>query len=183
MELLRKIIAGYHWVTRWAGPILLNVFLLSIRIVWGWGFFIAGKPKLADVAKFSGFFKSWGIPFPTANVYLVGTLELVGGLCLLAGFCSRPFALLLAGELCVAYLTPAHNDVFKPLFEDTNINPLVNSDPFWFIVACGFVLALGPGWFSVDAVLKRFVFGKGCCGVKVDSKSSEPALMQHPAVA
>jgi predicted lipoprotein with Yx(FWY)xxD motif/uncharacterized membrane protein YphA (DoxX/SURF4 family) len=50
-------------------------------------------------------FAEYGIPLPDAATYLVGALELVGGLLLISGLATRPAALALAGEMAVAIAT------------------------------------------------------------------------------
>src|SRR5271156_1147968 len=64
----------YGWivtVATWLQP----VFLLVIRLYWGWQFFVTGKGKLMDIPKVTGFFQSFCIPFPCLNAYLAGFTE------------------------------------------------------------------------------------------------------------
>lgn len=47
-------------------------------------------------------FLTVGIPFAQQTAWMIGTLELLGGVLLLAGILQRPIALLLAVEMAVA---------------------------------------------------------------------------------
>lgn len=126
--------------------------LLILRLYFGFNFFMAGKGKLADVERVTGFFQNMGIPFPAANVYLVGTVECIGGLFLLLGFASRLAAIPLTCVMIVAYFT-AHDDALMNIFSDPKT--FMSQEPFLYLVTLLFVLAFGPGRFSVDAWLKR----------------------------
>ncbi len=55
-------------------------------------------------------FDRYGIPFPEVTTYLVGVLELVGGLFLIAGLLTRPVALALAGDMIGAIATAGRID-------------------------------------------------------------------------
>jgi putative oxidoreductase len=80
--------------------------------------------------------------------------------------------------MIVAYLTTEHEALSK-LFNDSDPSKFIAADPFWFLLTAIVILALGPGWFSIDALLKRFVFNRPC----VNSKSASPILMKEPAHA
>lgn len=134
---------------------ILAITLLALRIVWGFEFFQSGLAKWHDIPGVISYFQSLRIPFPAFNAYFVGTLELVGGLLLLIGLCSRFAGLLLAATMIVAYAT-AHSVAVKMIF--TNPTVLVEQAPFWFLVTALFVFGFGPGAFSIDALLKKYVF-------------------------
>lgn len=148
---------------RWFVPptsFLQSLLLLVIRLYWGWEFFLTGKGKLMDLAKPTEFFQSLGIPFPHAQAMLAGTTECVGGLLLLAGFCSRLISIPLTILLTVAYLT-ADLDKVKMIFSDPD--KFLAADEFLFLFAVVLVFAFGPGKFSIDWLIGR----------KVASSSSE----------
>jgi putative oxidoreductase len=73
-------------------------------------FLVAGFGKLTDIAGTAGWFGSIGFPAPTAVAVLVGLLELVGGLAILAGFKTRIAAIALAVFTIAATLI-AHTDL------------------------------------------------------------------------
>lgn len=118
--------------------------LLFLRVVWGWLFFNTGLGKLTNLEDTAAFFESLHLPMPLPNALLVGALEAVGGLLLVAGLFSRPTAFLLCGNMAVAYLT-AHRDAF------VSLHAFTAAEPNAFLVASLVVLAFGPGRWSLDA--------------------------------
>ena len=78
---------------------------LVTRLVMGQAFYFTGHGKLANFDRTAPFFAGLGIPFPVLNAAFVSTLELVGGICLIVGFGSRIFSVLLSGSMVVALLT------------------------------------------------------------------------------
>ena len=153
----RKVTDFYRIFHRWAGPVCLSLFLLLIRVVWGWQFFLAGRGKLSNIDKVVGFFRdSLHIPLPTFNAWLVAIVETFGGLLLLAGLASRPVALALTINMTVAYLT-ADRPAVHALFAEGDVTKFAAATPFWFWVTSILVLALGPGYFSADAMLGRLL--------------------------
>lgn len=133
---------------------LQSPILLIFRLHWGWLLFLTGKGKLLNHPKVVEFFMSLGIPFPGLNAWFVGGLECIGGLLLLIGLCSRPVALLMAGNMLVAYLSvPEDRAKLFGIFTDSE--PFLMADPFFFLLMSVLVLAFGPGKISVDWVLQR----------------------------
>lgn len=129
-----------------------HVVLLVLRLVWGWQFFTTGLGKLENHARVTEFFTSLGIPAPGLNAWFVGGLEMAGGALVLLGLLSRPVALLLTGNMLVAYLAadwPALLGVFRDL------DAFLKADPFWFLFVSVVVLTLGPGGISLDGLLAR----------------------------
>jgi putative oxidoreductase len=154
MKTNSKIIARYF---RWFVPpasVLQSLLLLVIRLYWGWEFFLTGKGKLMNLEKPTEYFQSLGIPLPHAQAMLAGTTECVGGLLLLAGFCSRLISIPLTILLGVAYLT-ADLDKVKMIFSDPD--KFLTADEFLFLFVVVLVFAFGPGKFSIDWLIKRRV--------------------------
>ena len=141
------------------------MFLLAIRVLVGWGFIIAGWGKLTNVEATAKYFADLNIPLPTLNVYFAGASEAVGGALLILGAASRISTLPLVGTMIVAYAT-AHKEIFADLFADPNafvkefLGPAAPPTPY--LMAVLVVLLFGPGLFSVDGLLKRFVFDRSC---------------------
>ena len=129
-----------------------NVVLLVLRLVWGWQFFTTGLGKLQNHARVTEFFSSLGIPAPGANAWFVGGLEMAGGALLLLGLFSRPVALLLTGNMFVAYWS-ADRPALLGVFHD--LDAFLKADPFWFLFVSVVVLTLGPGALSIDRLLTR----------------------------
>jgi len=70
-----------------------------LRIALGIIFILHGYPKLISSGDFVGFFTHIGIPVPSVMVIVVGLVETVGGLALLAGRWVRLAAGLLAIDM------------------------------------------------------------------------------------
>ena len=76
--------------------------LTGARLAAGAVFVIFGLGKFVNHAAELSSFETYGIPWPEVMVYVVGVLEVVGGLALLAGVAVAPVALLLAANMAVA---------------------------------------------------------------------------------
>ena len=81
-----------------------------VRVVTGVLFVLFSLGKFVDHAHESADFDHYGIPAPEVATYLVGTLELLGGLLLVVGLFTRPAALLLALNLVGAIATAGRVD-------------------------------------------------------------------------
>src|SRR5262245_61058376 len=78
---------------------------LWIRLMAGWVFFWEGVIKFVFVNQGVGRFTKLGMPMPEILAPAIAVLEIVGGVALVAGFLTRPFALLFIGEMLVAILS------------------------------------------------------------------------------
>ncbi len=136
---------------------LQSPVLLMIRVYWGWQFFLTGKGKFANHDNVVDFFTSLHIPFPALNAWIVACVECFGGLLLLIGLGSRLVSIPLIFTLIVAYLT-AESDKLNKIFSDPDV--FTGATPFLFLYTLIIILAFGPGVFSVDYLLKRFVWKK-----------------------
>ncbi len=76
--------------TAWRSPV--RWLSGAIFVIFGIGKFSSHGHEVAS-------FQTYGLPFPDAFVYLVGTLEIVGGALLIAGLLVRPVAMVLAGNM------------------------------------------------------------------------------------
>jgi putative oxidoreductase len=87
---------------RWAawGPTVLRVIIGFIFVMHGWDKFFGLGPEA-----WTGIFEAQGIPAARAAVTLVGLVEIVAGLALIAGVLTRIAAALLAVDMLVAILT------------------------------------------------------------------------------
>ncbi len=131
---------------------LRSPLLLAIRLYWGFQFAQTGWGKLQHLQRVTGFFASLGIPFPHANAVFISGLEFVGGILLILGLGSRLTALLLTGDMVVAYLT-ADRAALLAIFSDPST--FFNAAPFTFLFASLLILILGPGAASIDALIAR----------------------------
>lgn len=87
------------------GEVFAAVFLLFVRLNWGWQFFQAGEGKLFNHQHVAEFFSSLNLPFPDLTAWFVGGVESVGGILLILGLATRPVGLILAGNMFIAYLS------------------------------------------------------------------------------
>jgi putative oxidoreductase len=127
-----------------------------MRMTWGHQFILTGSGKLGNIEKVIQYFTSLGIPHPHFQAYLVGYIELIGGILLFVGFCSRFAGLVLAFTMIVA-LSTAHASVlanFRFIFEPST---LVGEAPYPFLITSLLIFIFGPGRVSIDAWIKRWV--------------------------
>ena len=133
-----------------AGNAAQPALLLLVRLYWGWQFVQTGWGKVTNLPKVIGFFTDLGIPAPAVNAVFVSGLELVGGALLIVGLASRPIALLLTGNMLVAYIT-ADREALGSIFSDPG--KFYGATPYTFLFAALLVLIFGPGRYSLDAIL------------------------------
>jgi len=118
---------------RWAHVLL--------RVVVSAAFMQHGAQKLFGVLG--------GTLVPTASLpWFAGVLEFVGGAFILIGLYTRPVALLLAGEMAVAYFTQHSPNSFWPIMNQGELAVLYC---FTFL----YFAATGPGAISVDYIRLR----------------------------
>jgi putative oxidoreductase len=134
---------------------LQSPLLLVLRLYFFWQLFQTGKGKLENIGKIIEFFTSLKIPLPVFNAYLVGSLECFGGLLLMVGLASRLISIPIIISMIVAFLT-ADSEAWSSIFSDPD--KFVQSAPFPFLLMSLLILAFGPGLFSIDALIKRFIF-------------------------
>jgi putative oxidoreductase len=149
--------------------LLRSPLLLALRLYFFWQLFQTGQGKLSNITKIIHFFRDLQIPAPTVNAYFVSSLECFGGLLLMVGLASRPLALMVTISMCVAYLT-TEQEALMTFF--SNSDKFVKADPFPYLLTALIVLAFGPGLFSIDALLKRWVVGTA--SVRSDSSAGRP---------
>ena len=135
-----------------AAASLQSPFLLLVRLYWGFQMMQTGWGKLHNVGKVVDYFTSLGIPLPGLNAPVIIGLEFLGGILILLGLGSRLLALLLTGDMIVAYLAADREALFS-IFSDPD--KFYAAAPYTFLIAFLIVLIFGPGWFSIDALLAR----------------------------
>ena len=132
--------------------LLRPLFLLVIRLYWGWEFFLTGKGKLLNLERPTAYFASLHIPLPKLNAILVGSTELVFGLLFLAGLGGRVVPVPLIGLLVVAYIT-SEQEALHDFFSDPD--KFLAATPFLFLFAAVIIFIFGPGKLSLDALLAK----------------------------
>jgi putative oxidoreductase len=133
----------------------VSPLLLLIRLLWGSQFFMAGQRKLQHLDTTAQFFASLGIPMPKLNAALAGSVEMLGGLCLVIGLGGRVVTFPLIFTMLVAYAT-AHRDTLGPLAHG-DLEPFLTATPFQFLFACVLILVFGSGSLSADYLILKKV--------------------------
>lgn len=131
---------------------LQSPLLLAIRLYWGWQFAQTGWGKLHNLAHVKDFFTSLGIPAPGLMAPAISMLEFAGGILLILGLGSRLIALLLSGNMLVAYVT-ADREALASVFSDPG--KFYIADPFTFLFASLLILVFGAGFFAIDTILAQ----------------------------
>lgn len=146
-----------HW---FSSPLEAPRSVIVLRAMAGGVFLWEGLLKFVYVNQGVGRFTKLGLPFPETTAHFVGTLEIVGGLCLMLGLLTRVVAIPLIVEMVVAMLLTK-----IPLFLGTSPLAPPPSPPLigaWAVLhevrseyaqlACSLFLAIvGPGRWSLDA--------------------------------
>jgi putative oxidoreductase len=153
LRAMKQIVEKLYSLLIQAASSLQSVFLLFVRVYWGWQFHVTGRGKIHDPEKVINYFTSLGIPAPALNAYFVSWLEFIGGFLLIVGVASRPIALLLAIDMVVAYVV-GDREALMSIFSDPD--KFYAAAPYTFLVASLIILIFGPGKASADAILSRF---------------------------
>jgi putative oxidoreductase len=78
--------------------------VLALRLAAGGVFVAFGLGKFINHSSELASFKTYGLPAPELLVVVIGAVELVGGLALMAGRLTRLAALVLAGDMVAAII-------------------------------------------------------------------------------
>lgn len=129
-----------------------SLFLLAVRLYWGWQLAQNGWGKLHNLSNVTEFFVSLGLPAPGATALFVSSFELIGGILLAVGLFSRIAALGIAVDMIVAYVT-ADREALLAFF--SNPGKFYVADPYTFLFAGLLILIFGPGKLALDEFLDR----------------------------
>ena len=145
-----KAYGGFARALNW----LQSPLLLAIRLYWGWQFMQDGWGKLTHLDKVSHFFASLNLPAPGATAFMVGLVELGGGIFFALGLASRLTSLVLFVNMTMAYLSVPDDKVnfFHILSKPEDF---YGASPYTYWFAALLVLIFGPGAFSVDWLIAR----------------------------
>jgi putative oxidoreductase len=147
----------FHTLARlltWVTTRLQPLSTLVSRLVLGEAFILTGLGKWKHFDRTTAFFTQIGIPQPKANAAFIATLELVGGVCLVLGFGTRMFSLLLSATMVVA-LSTADRESFLGAFNPGAEKGFMDVTPFVFLMLLMWLAAWGAGPLSADRLLFR----------------------------
>ena len=150
-SLSEKLRWGYSILVS-IGNSLQSLFLLFVRLYWGWQFVVDGWGKLHNLAKVTEYFGSLGLPAPGPTAVFVSILELVGGVLLALGLGTRLIAFLLTCNMTMAYIT-GDREALLSIFSDPD--KFIAAAPFSYLMASLIILIFGPGRFALDYLLER----------------------------
>jgi putative oxidoreductase len=147
----------------WGGSWLQSLALLIPRVAWGWELYLSGYRHLHDVPTMVERFTKWGVPMPQLSVYVSGTTEMVGGILLFVGLGTRLISLPLLFNFIVAYLTASHAKLAQAFGAQSSgrlegLENVIDDFAFPFFCLSLIMIAFGPGWISIDGLLKRLVW-------------------------
>lgn len=148
----------------WTPPLSAPPATILIRSMAGGVFLWEGILKFVYANQGVGRFTKLGFPFPGMTADFVGGLEIVGGILLIAGLATRAAAIPFVVEMVVAMLSTK-----IAIYLGTSPLPLPPSPPqigIWAVLhevrseyaqlmSVLFLLAVGPGPWSLDALVAR----------------------------
>jgi putative oxidoreductase len=129
--------------------------LLAIRLYWGIQFVQDGYGKLTHLDKVTNFFASLSLPAPHMTALMCASVEFFGGIFFAFGLLSRLTSLVLWVNMTMAYLSVPDDRVnFSHILSKPE--DFYGAGPYTYWFAALLILILGPGWVSVDTLLKRW---------------------------
>lgn len=145
--MIRTALAARSFVLR-AAAALSWLPLAAARVALGVVFVQSGWGKLHDLPRVVDYFASLGIPAPQLQAPFVASVELAGGVLLLAGLFTRVAAAPLAATMVVALVTAKRADV-------ASASDLFATVELLYLLLLGALAAFGGGALSLDALLVR----------------------------
>ena len=150
--MMKEKLAGCYRLYKNGASSLQSLFLLFVRVYWGWQFVQTGWGKLNNISHVTSYFGQLGLPLPHVTAIFIALLELVGGWLLILGLASRLVALPLFIDMLVAYIV-GDRGALVSFFSDPG--KFYAADPYTFLFASLTILIFGPGLFAVDALIAK----------------------------
>jgi putative oxidoreductase len=129
---------------------------LVTRLVVGSAFYVTGSGKWAHFDNTVTFFTQLGIPYPEANAAFVSSLELGGGICLIAGLFTRLISAGLASTMVVALSTADKARFIESWTTASEVSP-TDISAFVFLLFFLWLALYGAGPVSLDWLLGRWL--------------------------
>jgi len=141
MTSLRRLILRVCASLRWLPPTVT-------RLTLGWVFIESGWGKLHNLSKVIDFFRSLGIPAPEIQARFSSSMELLCGVLILLGLCTRLASLPLIVIMTVAIVTARRSDL-------NGISDLFGFIEYLYIALALWLAAYGAGPISLDAIVAK----------------------------
>ncbi|HEY1923425.1 MAG TPA: DoxX family protein [Tepidisphaeraceae bacterium] len=141
-----------RFADKWQSP-----FLLGIRLYIGYQCVISGYAHITHFHETVQTFIGWHIPMPEINVAMSALTEMIAGGLLLIGLFGRLAGLILVGNFIVAIAAPSLADEkFRPIILHFWEHPdvVVYDTAFPFLMTAIIILIFGPGFLSIDGIIK-----------------------------
>lgn len=153
-----------QWLQRieWFGP-------LVVRVVFGYFWLETGIAKVHNLDGFTQRFIGWGIPFPAFSAGLSAWTELLGGLLIMLGLCTRLVCIPMLINMAVAVVLVVSANL-------TGLDDYVEADEIVYSLIFFWLLISGPGKASLDTLLARAL------GIRTTSETAPSARMAIPVI-
>lgn len=148
--MIKTIDLLYSWFLI-ATEVLQSIFLLFIRLFWGYQLMQTGWGKLHNLPAVIENFRGWGVPAPQIMAPFIGALETTAGILFILGLGSRLIAIPMTINMTVAYLK-ADQEAWHSFFSDSP-EKFFSAAPFPFLFTSLLILFFGPGKISLDALI------------------------------
>ncbi|MEP6907639.1 MAG: DoxX family protein [Pseudoxanthomonas sp.] len=129
--------------SHWLGP-------LVVRLVFGYFWLETGIAKVHNLDGFTQRFVGWGIPYPAFNAALSAWTELLGGLLLMLGLCTRLVCIPMIVNMIVAVTLVVSTNLM-------GLDDYVEADEVVYSLIFFWLLMAGPGKASLDTLLARWL--------------------------
>lgn len=148
----------------WLAPLLIRLFV-------GYFFFETGWAKLHNLDAFTARFTQWGIPDPAFNAALSAYTECIGGALTMVGLGTRVVSIPMMINMAVAIITVKMKSV-------ADIDDFVELDEPLYALAFFWLFVAGPGWVSVDQLIRSAVgWFTSAAGSPLPKDLADPAAL------